>query len=47
MLAEGSPAGQSWANPAQAMFQSSENAALAAAFTALVAAGDENLFYVL
>ncbi len=46
VLAEGSPAGQAWAAPPTALYQSSVNAALAAAFAELVAGGDKNLYYV-
>jgi hypothetical protein len=46
VLAEGLPFGRNWAVPAQAAFQTAENAALRAAYELLVAGGDSAVFYV-
>ena len=46
VLAEGTAFGRNWAVAPQAAFQNASNAALRGAFEALVAAGDENLYYV-
>eukprot|EP01116_Phalansterium_solitarium_P021383 TRINITY_DN6627_c0_g1_i2.p1 TRINITY_DN6627_c0_g1~~TRINITY_DN6627_c0_g1_i2.p1 ORF type:complete len:786 (+),score=243.87 TRINITY_DN6627_c0_g1_i2:197-2554(+) len=46
VLVEGDPFGNNWAVPASLQLQQADNAALRAAFDALVAAGDKNLYYV-
>ena len=45
-LAEGLPFGRNWAVPDSAAAQEEDNGYLAAAFAALVAGGEKNLFYV-
>ena len=46
VLAEGLPFGRDWAVPPEAAAQAAENAALRAAYTTLVTAGDAHLSYV-
>jgi lysophospholipase L1-like esterase len=46
VLAEGLPFGRAWAVPDQAAEQAASNAALAAAYQQLLAAGDTHLHYV-